>query len=539
MPNETVTQEKTIYKTFRAEIKEIDAQAGIINMVIPMSTGAEDRDEEVIEPAAFKKWLKEFMKRPILLSSHMYGDLRKQIGEFKGLKVTDEGLMAQGLEYYIGRGNDEADWGFYLASRGMAAFSVGFIPKKWEPIDEEKDEGFFGGNRRYTEVELLEVSQVVVPSNREAIQGMRGKAQGDPVAVALLDEVDKGLADGTVTKPEETEDYIRIPVKEEEGKHDDHRIRTITVSDEKGIKALYCGECKVIVTYLFSKDDEYGWTMASAQEWVDDHAKSYELVDVTAEGDTEPQFAIHALLPGLAETKGAIPYKKTPLDETGEWDAGKEIRAAEVDDLKIMCTWVGDDPEVKGSYKLPHHRAGGDHTCVWRAVAACAAVLMGARGGADIPEGDVAAVKAHIAKHYADFDKGDPPWAKAVTQEQLQDEIDYVHKGIMHVGMNEDTEIVALDMASEIIMRATGSDIPDDILTKVGAVLNAKNKDRLNQIKRLAQEVLDSAGTDEEDGKKVEPTRPNPAEQARQRAQDVAEVASLVVAQLKGKRIPK
>ena len=446
LKTDVAVEENAIYKTFRAEIKEVDAQAGLLNMVIPMSTGSVDRDEEIIEPAAFKKQLKEFMKRPILLSSHMYGDLRKQIGEFRNLKVTDEGLMANGLEYYVGRGNEEADWGFYLASKGMAAFSVGFIPKQWEKIDEEQDDTMWG-NRRYTELELLEISQVVVPSNRDAIQGVRGKAVGDKVTTALLDEVEKDLADESVTKPEETDDYIRIPIKDEEGKHTDHRIRTITVSDEKGIKAFYCGECKVIITYLFSKDDEYDWTMGSAQEWVDEHAKSYKLVEVTqwphhatSEGETEPQFAIQGPLPGLGHA-----------DE-------------------------------------------------------------------------------------------EPTTGKKVSQQQLQDDIDYLHKAIIENGMNVDTFILAVNMASGIIMRLTGADIPDEIQSKVGAVLNAKNKGRLHQIRQLAQEVLDSAAAAEEDGKQVEPPKLEPLpviEMAKQRAHDVAEVASLVVAQLQGKRIPK
>ena len=81
-----------------------------------------------------------------------------------------------------------------------------------------------------------------------------------------------------------------------------------------------------------------------------------------------------------------IPYKKTDLaDPDTSWDAGKEVKQASVDDLKIMCTWYDDaNPDVKGSYKLPHHRAS-DHACVWRGVVGCMAALLGARGGVDIP----------------------------------------------------------------------------------------------------------------------------------------------------------
>lgn len=115
--------------------------------------------------------------------------------------------------------------------------------------------------------------------------------------------------------------------------------------------------------------------------------------------------------------KGAIRYKKTPLASEGiDWDAAREVALADVDDLKIMCAWVGDSPENKGNYKLPHHKASGGHACVWRAVASCAAILMGSRGGIDIPTGDVVGVKSHIASHYKDFDKGDPPWLRKDDQ---------------------------------------------------------------------------------------------------------------------------
>lgn len=181
----------TVYKTFKGEVKGVDAEAGTIDMLIPMSTASVDRDNEIVEPSGFKKWLKLFLKRPVLVSSHNYGDLRKQIGELLKLEITDKGLMANGLKYYTGKGNDEADWAFYLASEGMAAFSIGFMPKKWEKIDEDKDDFF--GNKRYTEQELLEISQVVVPSNRDAIQGARAKAAGDPVVIAMLDDIEKGL----------------------------------------------------------------------------------------------------------------------------------------------------------------------------------------------------------------------------------------------------------------------------------------------------------------------------------------------------------
>lgn len=196
-----------IKKTFRVAVKEVDAENGTIDMVIPMSTGSVDRDGEIIEPNAFKKTLPKFKKRPILLSSHDYRSLQNIIGEFAKIQITDEGLMAM-PKYYIGKGNPEADWAFLLASKGMAAFSVAFIPIKSEPMNgdgDDNDNPFMGPPQRFTEVELLEISQVVVPSNRDAIQSMKSKGIKDAVINEIVDEV---LADDELME-------FKAPEKEE------------------------------------------------------------------------------------------------------------------------------------------------------------------------------------------------------------------------------------------------------------------------------------------------------------------------------------
>jgi len=111
------------------------------------------------------------------------------------------------------------------------------------------------------------------------------------------------------------------------------------------------------------------------------------------------------------EKKGAIPYKKHPLaNEDEKWDASKEVREATVEDLKEMCAWYDEEnPDIKTSYKLPHHTAKGYKT-VWNGVRAAMAALFGARGGVDIPEKDKEGVYKHLAKHYEEFEKEPPEW---------------------------------------------------------------------------------------------------------------------------------
>jgi predicted RNA-binding Zn-ribbon protein involved in translation (DUF1610 family) len=71
-----------------------------------------------------------------------------------------------------------------------------------------------------------------------------------------------------ISKPETTENYHRIPVRECK------ITATITLSEEKGIKALYCGKIGKIATFLFDVDK---WTMADAKVWVKDYREKAEI----------------------------------------------------------------------------------------------------------------------------------------------------------------------------------------------------------------------------------------------------------------------
>lgn len=84
----------------------------------------------------------------------------------------------------------------------------------------------------------------------------------------------------TITKPEETKNYIRIP----NPKHTEsgcQNIRTIPISESKGISGLYCIDHKKIKTYLFLKAK--GWTMQTAREWVASHSKGVSMEDIKTE----------------------------------------------------------------------------------------------------------------------------------------------------------------------------------------------------------------------------------------------------------------
>lgn len=211
----------------------------------------------------------------------------------------------------------------------------------------------------------------------------------------------------------------------------------------------------------------------------------YEQIEM-AKNDKEPKIV------DIPVEKGVIPYKRTPLAPEDEpWDAGEEVKNADVKDLKIMCAWYdSSNPDVKSSYKLPHHKASGQHSCVWRGVAAAMAALFGARGGVDIPESDRKGVYNHLAKHYKDFDK-EPPEFKEYTEEEL--------KQIFPEFYEEQTKEEKEDLETENKIEEKA-----EIIGKAGRVLSKANEEKIRKAVELLNEVLSQLEQEPEEPEKEE-----------------------------------
>jgi hypothetical protein len=192
-------------KIFRGIVKSFNEAAHTATIFI--STGDIDRDMEVIEPKAFQKNIGNYLAHPVLLSSHRTETLTRQIVEAKAIRITDQGVEGD-YEWYVGKGNPEADWGWFLVTRGIAAFSVGFMAKAWldkwtNPMISAEDSAK-GIVRRYTEIELFENSQVLIPANPNAMQRRLGEAQGEEKE--LLELATKELKEDEVKPFSEAEE---------------------------------------------------------------------------------------------------------------------------------------------------------------------------------------------------------------------------------------------------------------------------------------------------------------------------------------------
>ena len=178
------------FKTcFSRDVEVIDRKGGRVEAIL--STETRDRDGDIIRASGWNT--ENFMRHPVLLSSHNYFELKSVIGMWEDVRT--EGKQLRGTaKYFVGEGNKEADWAFKLVERGLGSYSVGFIPDMKMASEVEIDGG---ASYEFKGQELLEASQVTIPSNPDALQRMKGMK---------LHPVVKELLDGVTAKQEEDEE---------------------------------------------------------------------------------------------------------------------------------------------------------------------------------------------------------------------------------------------------------------------------------------------------------------------------------------------
>jgi hypothetical protein len=559
-----------IRKGIPLDPNEIIIEEGERAAVRWVTTPRLDRDNEILIPHGVMLDDFEESGKPVLWAHDYHG---LPIGRDQWIKVKPQGILAK-TEY----ANHAFAEDVFQCVKGkfLNSNSVGFIPvetitpseakpfKEWQETLEKvygvsKEESGKAKNI-YTKWILLEHSDVPIASNVGSLNIAVAKGelplQTDRIKKDLEIRIEKANKmievkiedekkpdEVTITKPETTDNYHRIPV-EDAGDHEGHRIRTITISAEQGIKAIYCGTCKKVITYLFDVDK---WTMAEAQAWVrenkdfklpeeeekkefececikcgykltsEEHCKNIKCLECGGEmrrverpgpEKEEPETEQGKLSEEEIIGKGAIPYKDLGyLPEDTAWDGPGETAGAEVDDLKVICAWFdSENPDIKGSYKLPHHKADG-HKAVWNGVKAAMGATLGARGGVDIPSGDKKSVYNHLSKHYAHWDKEvpefkdysddelkelfpeDKPEEKKEEKKDLSDKL----KGVIKLG-DIDEWIKAFESLKDEIAEL-----------KEGRVLSRKNRQTIKDAIAALQDVLkaDEAGSLEEEEKGI------------------------------------
>ena len=409
----------------KAEVvgKGIEADEGVINAIVG-SSSVLDRLGDVIDQAGWQ--FQDYKKNnPVILWGHNVREDRPPIGKAIKVWLQDKGKKGSKLMFKVKfdlQDNFAKEIYRKIKDGFINAVSVGFKPLEWEELDADNP---YGG-RRYVKQELLELSFVPVPANPEALIALKGMKDKRFAPVKIEDlydsKEDKAVKDTEEKVPETTED--NQPNDEPSEKPEEE------VTEEKiEIEKIKLEEDEVV------PDEESPLDTSETTDTVVPEEKPEE----EPEKVTEPEKVVEEepkVEPekSPAKAKNTISFKDLGIvPDSSPWDGPGEKAKAEVSDLKLMCAWYDSEKaDVKSSYKLPHHEAEG-HKCVWRGVAAAMAALLGARGGAEIPESDRKSVYKHLKKHYKQFDK-DIPKFKAVKDQVLAGFDEEIHALILDRG---------------------------------------------------------------------------------------------------------
>jgi len=369
---------------FVGEVKAED-EDGVL--LVTISTRSVDRDGDIIEPAGID--FTSYLKNPIVPWAH---DTRAvPVAKALSLSVIGERVEAKVkfADYEFAR------LVYRLYKDGfLNAWSVGIHMKEYEPRKDDQGTPLRGVH--ITKSELLEFSAVPVPANPEALT--QREIPGEHRARFLM--------------------HASPALVKALGEEDDWHF--------EGLQIVKAFECECI---------ECGYAMTS-----EEHCNTIKCPQC---GGTMRRASRPG--PGQASAKGVIPFKHYPLAPEGTaWSAGREVRAADVADLKLMCAWYDSaEPDVKGSYKLPHHRQSDKHT-IWRAVAAGMGALLGARGGVKLPAGDRKGVYNHLVKHYKEFDKTPPEFKEYTAEDHEQ-----------RYSLDGEVEFTPVDGEEAVVLRAS------------------------------------------------------------------------------------
>ena len=223
------------------------------------STNNLDRYSDIVEPGAFAKSIATYMLNPVMLLQHNH---EKPIGRFLSANIVPNGIEVVGE---ILHNEDEV---MEKVEKGvMSAFSIGYIPKKYEVRSPDgvllaTEEGitedapmsalFDDKNTRIIkELDLLEISIVSIPANAQSVFALEASTKsffGD-MEKTWQEEL-KSLAEKSENQNEESSENNELPpsgdelVENDNGANevisgilaDDENSSTVAETDENSEK---------------------------------------------------------------------------------------------------------------------------------------------------------------------------------------------------------------------------------------------------------------------------------------------------------------
>lgn len=184
--------------TIRAFEGGIAKAVGDRQVRVIMSTPRVDRHGDIVEMSGVD--LTEYRRNPVVLWQHDHDEPIARCAEV--------GIVGQRLEAVVQfppeGTSEDADEAYRLVKAGVvSAVSVGFIPKEWSYLDEQKP----WAGIRYRAVELIELSFVSVGANPDALvierSALRHHKAGEIVLDALVQQLATVKAGRVLSKANE------------------------------------------------------------------------------------------------------------------------------------------------------------------------------------------------------------------------------------------------------------------------------------------------------------------------------------------------
>jgi hypothetical protein len=332
------------------------------------STRALDRHRDIIEPRSFEEHLPHYRQNPIVLAAHTHAGFDAAEPTVIGKSLKEEIFPRKGLlfepQFTDATELGEKYWRLYR-DKVMQAWSVGIIPHEWERgKSTSDDEGPPPFRYRFTKVELIEISAVAVPANREALSKALQDGYELPEEIRDEFELPKGPSMvGASSKPSFTQHIRAVDLEMVLEAHD--------LPCDKGIVPAN------VSTRRAPKDDS--WSKPTLSDFTD---QSWGDLSAAQKRRIAGHFAWSEQMP----------------------------------------------PASFGSLKLPHHRSSDGAIVWRGVTAAVQRLLSSGQTRPIIPSEDRRKVYNHLAAHYRAFDEDPPEFRTVEEQTlEISFERDPVH----------------------------------------------------------------------------------------------------------------
>lgn len=418
---------------------------GVPTFTFRITSEIMDRQGEIVTLDGWN--FESYMKNPVVLNSHQYNDIQAIVGRCISITRDNDGWNAE-LRF---NDTDAGQLARTLVEGGdLRAVSVGFKPvlidypsngtmRRMRGQDAGSTKALVSmvpeatSAVKHVAKELLEISVVPIPANANAVRlrSFSGAQTKNGAADFIEYSTEDWVSDFSekidnivpveqmVDVPKWMQSNAKRGLRWHEGGYSGVSVAHGVVEDAKCIAAG-----KISVRKLNQVSNWFKRNMSIFEE-EDAHpgSENYPSVGVVTAammgGGTEYQSS-RAMAWARTELenrqsffrKGAVPVHSTPInsDRSTVWD-GQGIMS-DVDDFDVLakiCAWVDEnEPEVKRSYKLPHHEPNAPYRVVWRGLTASMAALNGARAEMNVPDEDRQAIYEHLAAHYRQFDAEAP-----------------------------------------------------------------------------------------------------------------------------------